>query len=256
MDSPVIDPKIVTIWDRLAHESLSEIDIVQSVLGLQRLLKGRVPSKLLQHAVNRQSLPKEIQHLQMLIRQLQAEQDKLEAENRALIEERAHLQIEVELLKDKYDEDIIAPHVVKHNPIDDYSYAEVMTLVEVKFKKHNGFGKLWEEYSLQIHRHDPARIVTVNRIQSWRKANAFPAWAIEQLKAMPLIERVIHRWSHTDIEFLAQLYNHDPTMTDTQLADQCSVKFGCKINDNSIKSKLNILRKERRIELVRRARRS
>jgi hypothetical protein len=236
--------KIVNIFDRLAHDSTTDQDALQTVYGLRRVVKGNMPSALLHLDTSAPVKPRQVASLKRLVAQLRAEKNELEALNAELQCDHARLKSQIELLTNSEGH--------YHQPGQDYSYAEVMEIIREKFGKQNGGLTLWAEYSATLHAADPASpLLTLSKLQIWRMAGTFPNWTVSQLLAMPVIIRSMHKWSEEDIDFLCAVHLADMRKTDDQLAVECSVRFGCQINTNMIKSKFNILRKLGRIPMLR-----
>jgi hypothetical protein len=125
-----------------------------------------------------------------------------------------------------------------------YTFDEVAAIFRQKLKKHASGQKRWIAFSEAQHALNPnLNVVTYGKITSWRKTDAFPAWAVEQLRAMPVEPLSKHQWSAADIAFLRDLHLADPHKSDEELARECSKQFGCPINTNSIKGKFNLLRR-------------
>lgn len=238
--------RIVTIVDRLAHASTTDQDVLQTVYGLRRVMKNQTPSAVMRYAVPilASQKQKQIADLQKTVVVLRDEIAELQKVNTKLEVEQAWLRTQISQHQQKCRQ--------PDSP-DDYLYDDVMQIIRHKFGKQNGAQTLWSDYSATLHAADAAiQVVTVSKLQAWRTGGSYPAWAVNQLKAMPVSTRTVHRWSDEDIEFLCRLHLADLQKTDDCLAYECSAKFGCTINSNSIKSKFNILRKTGRIPKVRR----
>lgn len=243
-----INARIISIIDRLAHASTNDQDALQTVYGLRRVVKDEMPSSLLAFNIGNQSVAKQKQigKLKQTIVKLRAELQNLQETHSKLESDHTRLQVEL------YHIDQKKPH---RSAQDDYSYNDVMTIIRDKFGKQNGALTLWSDYSASQHALNPeSPLVTPSKLQVWRLASAYPNWAVQQLHDMPVQTRVVYKWSPEDIDFLCQLHLDDPHKTDEMLAAECSTRFRCEINTNSIKSKFNILRKTGRIPLVRPAR--
>jgi hypothetical protein len=240
--------KLVSIIDRLAHHSTTDQDALQTVYGLRRVAKGAMPSKLLHLDDAQAPKSQQITSLKRQIAILQAEKAQLATANSELQQNYDRLKAQVDLLQARND-----TAACQSRPIGaDYTYAEVMEIIREKFGKQNGGLRLWADYSARLHAADPtSRLLTVSKLQSWRTAGRYPDWAVQQLLAMPATLRVSHKWSDDDVDYLCKLHLANPQKTDDQLAAECSKRFGCEVNSNSIKSKFNILRKLGRIPRLR-----
>jgi hypothetical protein len=249
MDVGVVCGRLATIVDRLAHQSTDQIDIMQTVEGLRRICKTEMPSRILQIHADSRSTPvnRQINDLKQQIAQMRAEEISLEAEYALLKVKHAQVEKELQELREGHQP---TNHQI---PKDWYSYNEVMDIIFDKFGKLNGTQTHWAAYSLKLHTINPqSPLLTVSLLQSWRKDKKFPAWAVQQLRDMPVIEPPQqYKWSEEDIEFLVNLHLADPYKTDNQLAQECTLRFDRPVNSNSIKSKFNILRKMGRIPMLR-----
>jgi hypothetical protein len=236
--------KLVSIIDRLAHDSTTDQDALQTVYGLRRVVKGNMPSALLHLDTSSTLKTKQVANLKRLVAQLRAEKSELEAQNSELQGDHDRLQTQVELLRSNDGH--------YHPPGENYSYAEVMEIIREKFGKQNGGLTLWAEYSAELHATDSSSpLLTLSKLQTWRMAGTFPNWAVKQLLSMPVVTRCMHKWSDEDIDFLCATHLADLQKTDDQLAAECTARFGRPINTNMIKSKFNILRKLGRIPMLR-----
>jgi hypothetical protein len=264
MAPSALDNRLITILDRLAYEGTTGIDLDQSVRGYRSLLHGKSASELLSAHIEQASSKgsvsvRRLREVEARVQQLQAENAMLRADRAALEktlrDEVANLEIQLDLLQEKYDEDLatLKEITVQRAIEDDYSYDDFMKIVRMHLGKQNGFGKLLEEYSKAHYADQPDRVITEGKIQSWRRRGSFPFWVVEQLKEMPT-ERTRYQWSAEDIEYLVTIVLAHPDWTDAQYAAACSETFGHQLNVNSIKSKFNILRKEGRIPERRRGR--
>jgi hypothetical protein len=229
-----VNARIINILDRLAHASTNDQDALQTVYGLRRVAKNQLPSVLLSFDASQSASQKRLKKkLDTVSAQLATQQEI----NHRLTEDYARLL-----------DNIAQPH----NAADDYPYAEVMAIIRDKFGKQNGALTLWADYSVKLHLFDAnSPVLTASRLQGWRVVGMYPAWAVNQLLAMPIATRTVHHWSVNDIDYLCQLHLTDPFKTDEILAAECATQFDCEINTNSIKSKFNILRKKGRIPLLR-----
>lgn len=232
-----------TIIDRIAHQSTTDQDIVNSAYGLRRICRDEVPSELLQ-PMSRSHRDK-LSKLNHLVARLQAEIVALECTNQNLLGIQSGMKQQIRQLE------ATSPRPSR-DCSEGYSYDEVMGIIRDKFGKQNGGLTLWADHNATLHAVDPnvARL-TPSILQTWRRADSYPSWAVDQLLAMPVSRRVAHKWSPEDIDYLMTLHLADPRKSDDQLATECSSMFGCEINSNSIKSKFNTLRKEGRIPAMR-----
>lgn len=235
-----VDSRIISIMDRLAHASTTDQDALNSVYGLRRVVKGAAPSTLLRTTPT-QPKQKEITHLKKLVERLRTELVEQADANDELMEEKLVLEQQLHNYKSR-------PNKSPRGCTDPYSYNDVMEIIRNKFGKQNGALTLWVNHSTRL---QGENCVTVSVLTTWRRNNSYPAWAVEQLLGMPVGVPKPHKWSPEDIDYLCNLHLADPFKCDDQLAAECSLRFDCVINTNSIKSKFNLLRKLGRIDAQR-----
>lgn len=235
---------IIKCFDRLAHPSTNDIDVLNTVEALRRRLGDETMSDLLA------KLPGHVNQIE--IKKLRAVIDNLHGELAALEEENDELltlQSDLEYQLQQQTNAVAHAAAVDHEGRETYTDYEVVRIKQQRFGKINGVDTRWVKFSEARHATDPtSQLVTVSKTQQWRINGCYPAWAVGQLLAMPaLIEREIHSWSPTDVDFLCALHHHAPNASMKEFAAKCSEKFGVPIGINSIRGQLHNLRKENRI---------
>jgi len=271
--------RIICILDRAAHQSTSDLDVVQSINGIRRIVDTlrQTPSEVLRasddkededfqpedfvrlrqdydKAVNeRTGLVAENKRCHATLRQKEAlliKQSKLLLEKDAVV---AKLHVQIEAMRIEHQARIDAATAVPAAPPlgkDSYSYSEVMSIIWMRFGKMNGALKSLAAYNAMLREKDPnIPVITGTTVQVWRRQNRYPAWAVDQLRSLTSITKVRLKWTPEHVAFLRDTYKLDPTQTDEELAHKCSERFKFEINDNSIKSKLNVLRAKKEIPL-------
>lgn len=140
---------------------------------------------------------------------------------------------------DSTSDEIVNPPLDK----DSYTYSEVMSIIWVRFGKMNGALKSLASYNASLRKEDPSvPVITDTTVQVWRRQNAYPAWAVNQLRDLKSITKDRLRWTPDHVAFLRDTYKADPSQSDEELAAICTREFNFEINTNSIKTKLYALR--------------
>ena len=81
----------------------------------------------------------------------------------------------------------------------------------------------------------------------WKRAGLVPAVYYEQIDILCFCERPVVRhnpWHQDEVDFLRDLHQSNPGLSNGSLAHQCTEHFGRIISESAIKGKLDRLRKE------------
>jgi hypothetical protein len=238
--------QIIKCFDRLAHPSTNDTDVLNTVQGIRRRLGNETMSNLLAKLPGHVDQT-EIKKLRAVIDNLHGELAALEEENDELLTLQSDLEYQLQQVQRA------ASMIVDREARETYTDYEVVRIKQQRFGKTHGIDTRWAAFSAARHAADPSSpIVTVSKTQQWRRAGCFPSWAVEQLWSMPtIIEREIYTWSSADVDYLCDLYNEAPNLSYLKLATKCAEKFGVPIGENSIRSKLRYLRQKNRISPAR-----
>ena len=233
--------RISVIMDRLVHESTTETDVVVCVNALRRVTCGRSPCDMLLDAVPKLVIkPRDLERLRK-------QQDEAEQENQALALKLEDIREENRILQqhiEELEQQLAVRSISEDLPaMEYYSYFQVMEIARRKFGKTHGVLQAWATFNEHMRERDPSlQRVTGTTVQTWRKNNKFPAWAVEQLKQLDTISLPRLRWTSDHMAFLKASYLAQPHITDEELASLCSSRFQHPVNTNCIKSKLGYLR--------------
>lgn len=227
--------RVFAVIDRIAHQSTSKLDREQSVAALQRLLKGKMPSDVLQR--------EPAAHRSYDVWQEQVD-DLKEQVAEAIIakntSEKAK-QREIKLLDAKIAR-LEAQIAERSSPKDGwYSRVQVKNIMSAMFPKDHGLGKaLVEKNAAMRQSGSDVPKITDSLLQKWQRDDRYPAWFVEQLKTLSpddLLPK--HRWTMEQKDYATALAIENPCLTNQQIADACNARFGCKITDSAIRGVLN-----------------
>jgi hypothetical protein len=238
--------RISVIIDRLVHNSTTEIDIVVCVNALRRLTCGRSPCDILLDAVPKLAIkPRDLERLRKQHAEMESENHLLAVKLDDVREENRIQQRQIEELERQLAARPI-PEVLPE--LEFYSYYDVMEIARRQFGKTHGVLQAWATFNDKLRAHDPdLPRMTTTLAQSWRKANKFPAWAVDQLRQLDTISMPRMRWTVAHMAFLKASYLARPTITDEELAQLCTAHFHHEVNTNCVKSKLGHLRALREV---------
>ena len=247
--------KIISILDRIAHPSTSDIDVMQSVFGLRRVLKGELPSNCLGKQIRVRPPKRSYQAWQDEIDELKEQlAEKTEAERtqekrvKSLTHEVEKLQAQVLKLKESKPKE---PKETKSSAVEFYTNAQFAAIMVERVGKYNGAKRAFEDFNTELRKKNPELgVITSSHLEKWRVEDRYPTWVIEQLRMMSKADlpTTKHRWSQADYNFLRDLYLADPSVSDRRLAEILSEKFGCNMTENAVKGALDRLCKKHEIE--------
>lgn len=266
---------IINILDRAVHPSTSDIDVIQSINGIRRIVKALCPSQVLRPDDEDDLFrPEDFIQLRQDYDRAVCERDGMVQENKkitttlkqkdALLTRQTVMLLEKDALVAKLQSQIDAFKIdhqaridatsgeVVDPPLDkaSYTYSEVMSIIWMRFGKMNGALKSLASYNALLREKDPSiPTITDTTVQVWRRQNAYPAWAVDQLRDLKSITKGRLKWTPEHIAFLRDTYKSNPTQSDEELACKCTREFKFDINTNSVKTKLYALRASNEIPM-------
>lgn len=230
--------RVLAVLDRLVHPSTHGTDQEQSIEALRRLFHGQLPTELLNEVAS-------VQDIAALNAQL------AELEGEKVLSERSN-QREITQLKRKIAalQRKVEGQIDDLQPSDDgyYTCLQVNAIILLKFGKDHGVKKALVEKNQRERQCNPELPkITDGLWQRWRKENRYPAWAIAQVKAMSRDDLPGKKqpWTTEEKAYLYGIYSENPLLTNQQLADLCSQRFGRHITDCSIRGALTRARNAR-----------
>jgi hypothetical protein len=122
-----------------------------------------------------------------------------------------------------------------------YTCLQVNAIILLKFGKDHGVKKALVEKNHRERQSNPELPkITEGLWQRWRREDRYPAWAIEQVKAMSHDDLPGKKqpWTMDEKAYLYGIYSENPQLTNQQLADLCSERFGRHITENGIRGAL------------------
>lgn len=248
--------KIISILDRIAHPSTSDIDVMQSVFGLRRVLKGELPSNCLGKQIrvrpqkhrSYQAWQDEIDELKEQLAEKTETERTQEKRVKSLTQEVEKLQAQVLKLKEAKPKE---PKETKSSAVEFYTNAQFAAIMVERVGKYNGAKRAFEDFNTELRKKNPELgVITSSHLEKWRVEDRYPTWVIEQLRMMSKADLPTssHRWTQADKDFLRDLYRANPTVSDRRLAEILSERFGCDMTENAVKGALDRLRRKGEIE--------
>jgi hypothetical protein len=230
--------RVLSVLDRIAHSSTKDDDLEISVGAMRRLLGDKLPSEVLGKTAPRtrtsEADKREIKKLRTQIDIIKTEQATTEREKQHLIEDLIE-----QIAK-------LQAATVTQKPIQSnggYTRLQVTQIIQERFIKDHGVKKAVVQRNAALResgRNVPK--ITDNLWQKWRIEDHYPAWAIDQLLELTPDDILTnYKWSQTDKDYLASLWQDDPKQTNEQLAVACSRHFAHKITDSGIRGMLHRL---------------
>lgn len=240
--------RVLAILNRISHPSTTGDDLIQTVEGLRRVLKGESVSDVLNTRSKRSvrkyrsytASQEEIEGLRQALKKLKSEKAKSERHQQKQIEK---LVIQLEKLT---GEDRLVAR-------ESYTYAEVMQAMVDRFGKHHGIPAALAERNarLRAEGQDIGKITSAG-FQQWRKLDCYPAYVIEQISEMTSDDLLPRGgWSDEERVFLVELYRQKETLSNRELAELCTKQFGRLVTECSIKGELNRLRQKGKVSMYR-----
>src|ERR1044072_7767978 len=170
--------RVLMVLDRLVHPSTQGDDQENSIEAIRRLCRGQLPTELFGEVASVQQYTADIAALNAQLVELEGEK---------VLSDRAK-QREVAQLKRK----IAALQRKVERQVDDlqsedgyYTCLQVNAIILLKFGKDHGVKKALVEKNHRERQSNPELPkITEGLWQRWRREDRYPAWAIEQVKAM------------------------------------------------------------------------
>lgn len=251
--------KIISILDRIAHPSTSDIDVMQSVFGLRRVLKGELPSNCLGKQIrvrpqkhrSYQAWQDEIDELKEQLAEKTETERTQEKRVKSLTQEVEKLQAQVLKLKAAKPKEPKETKETKSSAVEFYTNAQFAAIMVERVGKYNGAKRAFEDFNTELRKKNPELgVITSSHLEKWRVEDRYPTWVIEQLRMMSKADLPTssHRWTQADKDFLRDLYRANPTVSDRRLAEILSERFGCDMTENAVKGALDRLRRKGEIE--------
>lgn len=223
-----IEVTILTMIDRIAHESTTELDRQQTLEGLRRKLRGELPSSILRSATSDAQMATIYQDE---ITQLREQLAEAEAKN-------ALLEHSIGALNQQ-----LVPQ-----PLDGhYTLEQFLAVLHRRLGRTYGWRKDYVEATKIT---QGAVLAETTNIQQWQSKGLVPQVYVEQIDRLKFPKRKGKgsiEWTPDNYEHLAILYLADPSQSNRELADKCSEHFGREINENSIRGAVDRLRNQGRI---------
>lgn len=223
-----IEGTILTMFDRITHESTSELDRNQTIEGLRRKLHGELPSSVLKNVATDEQLAviyqDEITQLRQQLVEAESKNVELETSMHAM---RSQLR----------------PQSVGGF----YTMEQFMASLARKLGRTYG----WRVDYVEATKHTPgAVLVETTTIQHWQIQRLVPEVYYEQIETLQFRKRIgknCPEWSDENYDYLEAEYKADPGQKNRSLAEKCSEHFERDINENSIRGAVDRLRKSGRL---------
>ena len=223
-----IEGTILTMFDRITHESTTELDRNQTIEGLRRRLHGQLPSSVLKGVATDEQLATIYQDEITLLRQ-----QLVEAESK-----NAELETSMHEIRSQ-----LKPQAVSGF----YTMEQFMAALARKLGRTYG----WRVDYVEATKQTPgATLVETTTIQHWQTQRLVPALYYDQIETLLFRKRVgksCPEWSNENYDYLEALYKEDPAQKNRALAEKCSEHFDRDINENSIRGAVDRLRKSGRL---------
>jgi hypothetical protein len=223
-----IEGTILTMFDRIAHESTTELDRQQTLEGLRRKLHGELPSSILKAVTSDAQM---VSIYQDEISQLRAQLVEAETKN-------AQLEQSIGALNAQ-----LTPQPVNGH----YTLEQFLAALQRRLGRTYGWRK---DYVFATKQTPGAVQVETTHIQQWQAKGLVPQVYVEQIDKLKFPKRTSKggiEWSPDNYDYLATTYLANPTLSNRKLAEQCSTHFGREITENSIRGALDRLRNLGRI---------
>lgn len=214
-----IEDTILTMFDRICHESTSDIDRRQTIEGVRRKLRGELPSAVLRQATD-ETIDEEIAQL------------------RQQLADAEHKNAELEQSIDNLSAQL------KPQPVDGFYTMEqfIRAMGEARGRLYG-----WRTDYIEATKHLPgALLAETATIQHWQAKDQVPSEFYEQISRLEFRKRSGKGgppWSETEYQYLVNKYEADPKQKNKSLAEMCSSEFGRDITENSIRGAIDRERK-------------
>ena len=223
-----IEGTILTMFDRITHESTSELDRNQTIEGLRRKLHGELPSAFLNGTASED-------HLAVIY------QDEIAQLRQQLVEaESKNVELETSMLVMRSQ---LRPQAVGGF----YTMEQFMAALARKLGRTYG----WRVDYVEATKQTPgAVLVETTTIQHWQIQRLVPEVYYDQIEMLQFRKRIgksCPEWSNDDYDYLEEQYKENPTQKNRALAAKCSEHFERDINENSIRGAVDRLRKNGRL---------
>jgi hypothetical protein len=215
---------ILTMLDRMLHESTSDIDREQTIEGLRRKLHGALPSSVLigtnDDSQQAWAYETEINELREQLVAVGQRNTELETSVLALTAQ------------------------LKPQPINgNYTLEQFMAALARRMGRTYG----WRTDYVIATKETPGAVkAETTTIQQWQTKRLVPAEYYDQIDRLNFPKRPGkpgQEWSTEDYDFLVELYLKNPAEQNSVLAETCAERFGRPITENSIRGALDRLRK-------------
>lgn len=223
-----IEGTILTMFDRIAHESTTELDRQQTLAGLRRKLQGQLPSAILKEVATDTQMAAIYQDE---ISQLRAQLAEAEAKNAQLAQN-----------IDALNTQLVPQPINGHYTLEQFLAA---------LARRRGCTYGWrKDYCEATKNTSGATIAETTHIQQWQSKGRVPQVYVEQIDSLKFPKRIgkgTIEWSTENYEYLAVEYLADPTQPNRVLAEKCTEHFGREITENAVRGAIDRLRQQGRI---------